>query len=140
MILLQLAGIFSLVTFVGSLIGLPWLIGRMPEDYFLTCGRARKDRSRRSFGALFAVILRNIVGGLLFLAGIAMLVLPGQGVLTIIIGLSLMDVPGKGQVLARWSSNRRVQDMLNWIRRRQGKTPFCFTRAASAGKAEQEKP
>lgn len=39
--------------------------------------------------------LRNVLGAILLVAGIAMLVLPGQGVPTILISLGLMNFPGK---------------------------------------------
>ncbi len=55
---------------------------------------------------------------MLVLAGIAMLVLPGQGVLTIVVGLVLMNFPGKYR-LERWMATRRpIWKSLNWLRRK----------------------
>ena len=45
--------LFSLVAFVGSLLLLPWLVRRLPADYFLTApprARARVARSVRRLG------------------------------------------------------------------------------------------
>lgn len=57
-------------------------------------------------------ILRMLLGGLLVILGVAMLVLPGQGVLTILIGLVLLGVPG----------NRRAKQKLTALLRRPGVT------------------
>jgi len=55
-----------------------------------------------------------------------MLVLPGQGVMTVLIGVALLDFPGKHR-LQRWIVGRRgVLDALNWIRRKRGRPPFSL--------------
>jgi hypothetical protein len=45
-----------------------------------------------------ALIARNLVGGILVLLGLVLIPLPGQGVLTILAGLALMDFRGKRRV------------------------------------------
>jgi len=60
------------------------------------------------------------------LAGIAMLVLPGQGILAILGGIELMDFPGKYR-LERWIVSRpAVLRSVNWLRRRMGRPPLVF--------------
>jgi hypothetical protein len=55
------------------------------------------------------------------LMGVAMLVLPGQGVLTIITGLLLLDFPGKYR-FERWLVRRGpVLRGVNWLRDRAGR-------------------
>jgi hypothetical protein len=123
----KLLGLLSAVTFVGSLIAVPWLIGRMGSDYFLIHWHQVEERHRRHpVLALGILLLRNGVGLGLVLAGVAMLVLPGQGLLTMIIGLCLMDFPGKRHLLNRLSQIPQVQRGLNWMRRKQGKEEFIF--------------
>jgi len=125
--MLEFLGLFSLVTFVGSLIAVPWLIGRMQPDYFLTHWQRVDTRHRRHPALALAIWLgRNGVGLCLLVAGIAMLVLPGQGLLTMLIGLCLMDVPGKRRLLDRLASIPNIQKALNWVRRKQGKPEFVF--------------
>lgn len=54
-------------------------------------------------------------------AGILMLALPGQGLLTIIIGLVLMDFPGK-YYAERWVISRHsILLSINWIRKKADK-------------------
>jgi hypothetical protein len=49
---------------------------------------------------------------------------PGQGLLTIAVGLILLDFPGKFR-LERWLATRRsVWRSLNWLRRRAGSKPL----------------
>ncbi len=53
-----------------------------------------------------------------------MLVTPGQGLLTLLIGLLLLNFPGKYR-LERWLVRRPgVLRTLNWVRRRRGQEHF----------------
>lgn len=125
--MLQLLGVVSFVTFIASLIAVPWLIGRMPANYFLTHQQAIDERHRRHpVVALIILVLRNGAGLLLFMAGVAMLFLPGQGLLTMLIGLCLMDFPGKRHLLDRLVTMPTMQQGLNWIRRKRKKGEFVF--------------
>ena len=125
--LLALLGLLSVVTFVGSLVAVPWLIGRMRADYFLTHWQVVQARHRRHPALALTVFLaRNALGLLLVAAGLAMLFLPGQGLLTVLIGVCVMDFPGKRGLLQRLVRGPKVQGALNWIRRKRGKEPFVF--------------
>jgi hypothetical protein len=120
-------GLLSIFTFVGSLVAVPWLIARLDRNFFIR-HRQRVEERRRRHPALvvFFFVIRNLAGLLLLAAGVAMLVLPGQGVLTMLIGLSLMDFPGKHVLLERAVANRKLQHALNWLRRKEGKEEFVF--------------
>jgi hypothetical protein len=123
-LLLSLAGL-SVLMFFGSLIALPFLLARIPEDYFVD--PQRHSARLKSLHPLLYVGLRlakNLIGWVLVLAGILMLVLPGQGILTIITGLVLSDFPGKYMLERRLASNRSVLNGINWIRRRGGHPPL----------------
>ncbi|MBM9614155.1 hypothetical protein JWJ90_07620 [Desulfobulbus rhabdoformis] len=133
--LLELLGLFSLVTFVGSLLVVPWVIGRMPADYFVNHWRqVDQSHTRHPVVALVSFVLRNVFGFLLFLAGFAMLFLPGQGLLTMLIGVCLLNFPGKRTLLNKIVQNPSVQRGLNWIRRKQGKELFLFVVAIDRGR------
>ena len=72
--LLTLLGLLSVVTFVGSLVAVPWLIGRMRADYFLTHWQVVQARHRRHPALALTVFLaRNALGLLLVAAGIVLL-------------------------------------------------------------------
>ncbi len=123
-LLLFLAGL-SVLMFVGSLIALPFLLARIPVDYFVDPHRhSARLKSLHPVVYLSLRLLRNLVGSVLVLAGILMLVLPGQGILTIIMGLVLSDFPGKYALERRLASDRRILCGINWIRRRSGHDPL----------------
>lgn len=136
--MLQVLGLFSLFTFVGSLIAVPWLIGRLPADYFITHWQEVEQRHQQHpLLALMTIVLRNLLGLLLLFAGFAMLFLPGQGLLTMLIGLCMMDFPGKRNLLDFVVGKSSVQRGLNWIRGKRGRVAFTFT---SKAKRENNSP
>ena len=115
----------SLATFVISTLSLPWLLTRLPEDYFDETVPAVRPPWPRSHALYWACrLLKNLLGFALLLAGIVMLVTPGQGILTILAGLWLMDLPGKRR-WERWLISRpQVLVSINWIRQKSGHPPL----------------
>jgi hypothetical protein len=115
----------SVVLFVASLLAIPWFVARLPEDYF--CHRRDRPSLMHLPDArlrMLVLVLRNLGGVLLLLAGIAMLVLPGQGVITILVSLILLSFPGKRRLLARIAGQHQVLSTLNRIRKRAGQPPL----------------
>ena len=120
----------SVLLFLGSIWLVSWLIIKLPADYFLTHDfSAPPQNLTRHY---LWVLLRNILGTVLILAGIAMLVLPGQGFITIVLGLSLMSFPGKRQFV-HWILDRKsLRRSMNWIRRKAHQPPLIFDHDQSA--------
>ncbi|MCP4409932.1 MAG: hypothetical protein GY807_19740 [Gammaproteobacteria bacterium] len=118
-------GIFSVVTFFASLLLIPVLVARIPADYFVD-RKPHMSRTRKLHPLLYVIfiIVKNLLGALVLIAGIAMLVLPGQGILTILIGITLMNFPGKFSLERRIASQTSVYNAINWIRKRAGKAPL----------------
>lgn len=111
------SGIF----FVGSLIAVPWLVSRIPADYFVRSPAERAGfRHRHPVVAVVVRTIKNLLGAVLVLAGIAMLVLPGQGLLTILLGIMLVDFPGKRRLEILIIRRRSISRAISWIRRRTG--------------------
>lgn len=111
----------SLFMFVATLVAVPVIVVRIPTDYFARPERGtRLILQRHPALGLVVLVLKNLLGLVLLVAGIAMLVLPGQGLLTIVIALTLLNFPGKYR-LERWVVSRPpVFRSINWIRRRRG--------------------
>ena len=105
----------SAAMFVGSVLAIPRVIRSLPADHFV---RPPQPRS------LAAKALRNGAGALLVAIGIAMLVLPGQGLLAILFGLSIMDLQLKHKVLRSILARPRVQEIVQRIRASAGKPPL----------------
>ncbi len=125
--LLVALGIFSVVTFVGSLLAIPLIVVRMPADYFLPRNKRHNtfhDRHQKT--AWIFVLGKNLLGLLIVLAGIAMLVLPGQGILCIFLGISVMNFPGKRKLEIRILRLGPVIKSINWIRKKRGKKPLLL--------------
>jgi len=116
----------GLLVFVGSLVMIPLIIAYMPADYFVRIDRGPLKRS-----PLRQVlhVLKNLLGALLIAGGLLMLVLPGQGLLTMVIGLSLIDFPGKRNLEVRLVRMPKVHRSINWIRHRAGRPPILIPEA-----------
>ena len=105
---------------------IPWILVRLPADYFDTRIERRWLAGRHPVLRTSGHILKNLAGVVFLLAGIAMIVLPGQGVLTILIGISLLDFPGKRRLEARFVSQRVVLNTINSVRLRFGRPPLIL--------------
>ena len=115
----------SLAAFLFSILLFSMFIYWAPADIFL------KPRtlaySVRTKGAVFGYgyfILKNAFGGLQLLAGVVMLFTPGQGVLTIFMGLALVDFPRKQRLLLHLASKPSVKKALYRLRVKVKKEPF----------------
>ncbi len=111
----------SVVMFLVIGIATVWIVVRLPVDYFQTERPHLIERLRKSsisFGLL--LVLKNILALFFLVAGILMLVLPGQGWLSILISFILMDFPYKKQVEGWIIRRKPIGAMVNWIRRMWG--------------------
>jgi hypothetical protein len=116
----------SIVSFVGTLLLIPVLVIRIPEDYFAATRRHRWEPWAHQHPVIRWTLLisKNLVGYIFIVLGIAMLVLPGQGTLTIIIGMMFINFPGKYR-LERWVVTRGpVLSTINRLRDRAGHAPL----------------
>ncbi len=116
---LLVIGAISLALAVATVIVLPFVLTRLPADYLA--------KPRRPHSAAFRIIvmpLKTALGICLLSAGIAMLVLPGQGILTILVALLLIDFPGKRRLVHRLLAHPRVLGSINRIRTRAGRLPL----------------
>lgn len=107
----------SFAMFIGTLFLLPILIARIPEDYFV-CKKRHPIRWKKyhPFIRLLIITGKNLLGIIFILSGIAMLFLPGQGIITILIGITLTNFPGKFK-LERWIIKQPiVSRAINWLR------------------------
>jgi len=120
MVLLSLLGGLSLLMFVGSLIAVPLVIVRLPQDYLIQ--EHRLVRTWPWHISLSLLIQKNALGAVFLLSGLAMLILPGQGLLTMFIGLVMIDFPGKRILIRRILGHRRILPVINRLRARFGRS------------------
>jgi hypothetical protein len=107
----------SLVMLVATAIAIPWAVKLLPVDYFV------RPEPRHS---LAMMIVRNVAGFALIVLGVLMLVLPGQGILTILVGLMLVDLPIKHRILLKLLYRPTVVRGLDLLRKKLGRPPFIL--------------
>jgi hypothetical protein len=115
-------GSLSIVSGIFTLLALPIVVGGLAADYFVATRTDLAERRRPLLWVEHA--LRNVIGVVFVLAGVVMLVLPGQGLLTILIGLLLVDFPGKRALELRLVRRPRLLAFLNRMRARRGRPPL----------------
>jgi len=64
------------------------------------------------------------LGGLLVLLGIVLLVTPGQGLVSIVAGLAIMDFPHKHTLLKRMVGQKHVLQSVNRLREKCNRPPL----------------
>lgn len=118
--------LFSVVTFVLSIIVTIVVLIKLPDTYF-------KSEHGREFWAeghpalrWGGIVLKNLLGAVLVLLGVLMSLpaVPGQGVLTILLGVMLLDFPGKRRVELKLVSRPRVLRAINRIRGKFDRPPL----------------
>ena len=111
-------GTLSIATFVGTLIIIPILIVRIPADYFKRRRQKQKSCYKNQYAAIcfIGTVFKNLLGALFVVAGLAMLFLPGQGLITILIGIMLLNFPGKVALQLRIVQQPSVLRAINWMR------------------------
>lgn len=98
---------------------------RLPADYFVN-PEARRPIDRHPVLKLLFIVLRNLLGYALIVLGLLLSLpgVPGQGLLTVLMGVMLIDFPGK-QRAERWLLTRRgVLTGVNRLRARFGQPPL----------------
>lgn len=124
-VLLWWIGAISILSFFGTVLAAPALVAYIPADYFSRARRSILSGSVTLSGRYIAgLIVKNMIGLVLVIMGIAMLILPGQGIITILLGLFLMNFPGKRQLERRIIGVPAVLKAINWIRRRGNRSPL----------------
>ena len=131
-----LADFFSSLTWRSVLIGVLVFVGtfllnlgivsvilvKLPKDHF------KSDKSKRVTGSnatvrVLKAIGKNVAGWLLIALGIVLSLpgVPGQGLLTVLLGLMLVDFPGKHHLEQKLLSRPAIINSINGLRGRFGK-------------------
>ena len=118
-------GASSILIFIISILGISWFVAQIPEDYFLSSKRKpSKWQEQKPILRLAVLFGKNIIGVSLIIGGLLMLVLPGQGLLTIVTGLLLINYPGKYKLEQKLVAMPSIFRALNWIRVKANKPPL----------------
>lgn len=114
-----------------SLLGLAitgMVIVRMPADYFSEHYDRSFWRERHPVVRAIGHVIKNLLGVLVFAAGLVMALpgVPGPGLLVALLGLTLVDFPGKRRVELWLVSRPMVFRGMNGLRHRYHKPPIVL--------------
>ncbi|HEY1376048.1 MAG TPA: hypothetical protein VGF55_04610 [Gemmataceae bacterium] len=103
-----------------------WVLVRLPADYFVGPTAPAFWRDRHPALRLAGRVLRNLIGAALVVLGVLLSLpgVPGQGVLTILIGLLCLDLPGKRRLEQKLIGRPRVRAAIDALRARYGRPPL----------------
>jgi hypothetical protein len=118
--------ILSIVFFVGSLIAIPFILVRLPADFFDVRVPRPWMQDHHPVLRLLGHLVKNVVGAIFLFAGFLMLFLPGQGILTMLIGVSMLDFPGKRKLEAKMIGQPAVLNAINSMREKFGRPPLTI--------------
>lgn len=120
-------GIF-LVTFSANLALVSLILVKIPADYFQSSGKKKFLAKQSPVVRVLAIIGKNVAGVLLVILGVLLSLpgVPGQGILTILLGIMLLDFPGRRSLERRIVGWPKVFNAINKLRRRFDKPPLVL--------------
>lgn len=118
----------ALATMVGSLLVVGVLLVKLPATYFQEWHSRGFWTDRHPAIRLLALTSKNVLGALLIMLGTIFSLpgVPGQGMLTILIGLMVLDLPGKRHLERRIVGRPRILRAINRLRKRFGSPPLVL--------------
>ena len=114
------------VTFSFNLAIVSIILVKIPPTYFKKSHSREFWKDRSPAVRLLGVILKNALGALLVAIGIVLSLpgVPGQGFLTILLGIMLLDFPGRRNLELKILTRPQVFKTINKLRHRFGKPPL----------------
>ena len=122
----MLGVLIFVVTFSINLAIVSFILVKIPANYFQASHSRELWKGRSPAIRLLGVILKNALGGLLVALGILLSLpgVPGQGLLTILLGIMLLDFPGRRKLEIKLLSRPQVYQTINKLRHKFGKPPL----------------
>ncbi len=113
-------------TFALSILAVGFVFVRLPATYFSDVHTSAFLSKSRPTVRVMAKIGKNVLGVFLVVLGIALSVpgIPGQGILTILLGVLLLDFPGKRKLECKLVNRPHVLGTINALRARCGQPPL----------------
>jgi hypothetical protein len=116
----------SFICFIGTLIAIPFILVRLSADYFDVRVPRPWMVDHHPVLRVGGHIVKNAIGAVFVFAGFLMLFLPGQGVLTMLIGISMLDFPGTRKFEAKLIGQPTLLTVINSMRKKYGKPPLVL--------------
>jgi len=118
--------VIFLITFVVNLAIVSFILVKIPADHFKTDHEIKLWSGKNPPLHAAKIIGKNILGILLVALGILLSIpgVPGQGLLTILLGVMLLDFPGKRTLERKLLSRQEIVKTINKLRGRFEKPPL----------------
>lgn len=118
--------IVFLLSFFGTIAIVAFVLVRLPPDYFAPDVAPPFMVGWPWWLRWIGLLAKNALGLLVIAIGVILSLpgMPGQGVLMMLLGLMLLDIPGKKKTIQRIARIPRVIATINTLRARYGKAPF----------------
>ena len=136
----RLSEFFSWITWSSILIGVSIFVGsflvnlaivsfilvKLPADHFSKSNKERFAWSSNPMVRVLLIVGKNILGVVLVALGVVLSLpgIPGQGLLTILLGIMLLDFPGRHHLEQKLLSKPSIVNTINGLRGRFGKPPL----------------
>lgn len=119
------AALFA-ASFVINLAIVSFILVKLPADHFAKSRKRTFMEGHNPALRVAAAIGKNIGGVLLVALGVVLSLpgVPGQGLLTILLGVMLLDFPGKHRLEQKLLSRPSIVNAINSLRGRFGKPPL----------------
>ena len=117
-----------LVSFFVNLGIVSLILVKLPADHFSKSRKTKFWAGPRPAIHAAKVIGKNIAGVLLVALGIVLSLpgVPGQGLLTVLLGIMLLDFPGRHRLEQKLLSKPSIVNTINRLRGRFGKSPLVL--------------
>jgi hypothetical protein len=136
-----MAILFAMGLLVSFTIALTILIG-LPPDYFAASHARKPPGAERRALVWVGVALKTLLGATLVVLGVVLSFpgVPGQGLLTILAGLLLLEFPGKRRLLLKILQRPFVLRAINRLRAAFSRPPLAVEITSMAGPNDSGQP
>ncbi len=113
-------------TFLINIAIVSFILVKIPADYFKNSHKTQFWAGPKPALHAAKVIGKNILGVFLVILGIVLSIpgVPGQGLLTILLGVVLVDFPGKRRLERKLLSRAEIEKTIDRLRKKFGKPPL----------------
>jgi UPF0716 family protein affecting phage T7 exclusion len=123
-----IAALVFAVTFVVTTAIVGFIVVKLPEDYFHPSNERQFLAGRHPALRWMGIVLKNVLGVVLVVCGVVMALpgVPGPGLLTILLGIMLLDFPGKRALELRLVRRGEVRRAIDRMRKRFNQPPLLL--------------
>jgi hypothetical protein len=125
---LLVAAALFVISLIVSFAAIAVVMVNVPATYFSIRHRREFMTGRHWFVRSGAIIAKNILGLALIVLGVLLSLpgVPGQGILTILLGLIMLDIPGKHALEAWIIQQPKVLAAVNRLRAKYNRSPLVL--------------